>query len=115
MFTLKLTKGRSYTGYGVKATVRKPLVEVDKKDVSDALIASGYFSLIEAAVPETGGEKPLEKMTEKELEAYAAENGIDLAGASKKAEKLAAIQQALAAADAGENDEETADLFGDEE
>ena len=48
-------------------------------------------------------------MTEKELDAYAAENGIYLSGASKKADKLATIQQALA------EDDNAGDLFGDEE
>lgn len=114
MFKLKLIKGRSYTGHGVNATHTRPLVEVDKKKVSDALIASGYFSFVEELANtndnKTGGDKPLEKMTEKELEAYAAENGIDLSGASKKAEKLAAIQQALAESDDGSGD----DLFNDE-
>lgn len=112
MFKLKLIKGLSYTGYGVKATAANPFAEVDKKEVSDALVASGYFSFVEGGVNadnDKGGNKPIEKMTEKELEAYAAENGIDLSGTSKKADKLAVIQQALAESDNAD------DLFGDEE
>ena len=112
MFKLKLIKGRSYTGYGIKADALKSFIEVSKKEVSDALAASGYFSFVESEVNadnDKGGDKPLEKMTEKELDAYAAENGIDLSGASKKADKLAAIQQALA------EDDRAGDLFGDEE
>lgn len=112
MFKLKLIKGRSYTGYGVKADALNPFIEVSKKEVSDALVASGYFSFVEGEVNadnDKGGDKPLEKMTEKELDAYAAENGIDLSGAGKKADKLAAIQQALA------EDDNAGDLFGDEE
>lgn len=112
MFKLKLIKGLSYTGYGIKATAANPFVEVDKKEVSDALVASRYFSFIEgepSANNDKSGDKPLEKMTEKELEAYAAENGIDLSGASKKADKLTVIQQALAESDNAD------DLFGDEE
>lgn len=111
MFTLKLIKGRSYTGYGVYATAESPCVEVERKEVADALVARGYFSLINMGAPAGGdktGDKPLEKMTEKELEVYAAENGIDLSGANKKAEKLAAIQQALA-------DGNSSNLFDDEE
>ena len=112
MFKLKLNKGRSYTGYGVKVDALNPFIEVEKKEVSDALVASGYFSFVDGGVNadnDKGGDKPLEKMTEKELDAYAAENGIDLSGASKKADKLAAIQQALA------GDDNADDLFGDED
>lgn len=114
MCKLKLIKGRSYTGYGVKASVKRPCVDVDKKEVADALIASGYFSLVEeTAGSNFNGEKPIEKMTEKELDAYAAENGIDLAGVSGKAKKLAKIQDALAADDNGADD--GSDLFNDED
>lgn len=99
MYKLKLIKGRSYTGRGVKATSESPVVEAESKVAYDALIASGYFVSVGEAAPTgaAGGtdEKPLAKMTEKELEAYAEENGIDLSGASKKADKLAIIQQAL--------------------
>lgn len=111
MFKLKLIKGRSYTGHGVKATAAAPFVEVDKKETSDALAASGYFSFVEELADSNegkDGDKPLEKLTEKELDAYAAENGIDLSGAGKKADKLAKIQQALA-----ENAGTDGDLFGD--
>lgn len=111
MCKLKLIKGRSYTGYGVKASAESPCVDVAKKEVADALIASGYFSLIEETPSgNSGGEKPIEKMTEKELDAYAAENGIDLAGVSGKAKKLARIQEALATAD-----DDGSDLFNDED
>lgn len=112
MCKLKLIKGRSYTGYGVKASVESPCVDVDKKEVADALIASGYFSLVEENADDgnSGGEKPIEKMTEKELDAYAAENGIDLAGVSGKAKKLAKIQEALA-----DNGDDGSDLFNDED
>lgn len=118
MFKLKLAKGRSYSGYGVKATAGSPYVDVEKKETADALAASGYFTLTEETTPAPASgdkDKPLEKMTEKELEAYAAENGIDLAGTGKKAEKLAKIQQALASDDDGENADNGGDLFGEDE
>lgn len=113
MSKVKLIKGRSYSGYGVKVSIECPCVDVDKK-VADALVASGYFSLIAESEDgsNSGGEKPIEKMTEKELDAYAAENGIDLAGVSGKAKKLAAIQEALAATEDGGNE---GDLFNDED
>lgn len=121
MCRLKLIKGRSYTGYGVKVSAESPCVDVVKKEVADALIASGYFSLIEEAADggNSGGDKPIEKMTEKELDAYAAENGIDLAGVSGKAKKLAKIQEVLAAAETGDDnddgDNDGSDLFNDED
>lgn len=107
MYKLKLLRGRSYTGNGVKATAVSPIIEVESKETSDSLIASGYFSLVsEATAPSNmSDDKPITKMTEKELEAYAAENGIDLTGCNKKAEKLTTIQQAL----------EAGELFGEEE
>lgn len=105
MFKLRLVKGRSYTGNGIKVTAAKPFTETDSKEIADALAASGYFSVVSESEPPKTDEKPLEKMSEKELEAYAAENGIDISGLSKKADKLAAIQQVLAGAD---------DLFGDD-
>ena len=105
MYKLKLIKGRSYTGYGISATLDCPFIETDKKEISDSLVSSEYFSFVGE---DNSGEddKPLEKMTEKELDVYAAENGIDISGISKKADKLAAVQKALAESDDG--------LFNDE-
>ena len=111
MYKLKLIKGRSYTGYGISATLDCPFIETDKKEISDSLVSSGYFSFVgednsgEDRAQKTD-DKPLEKMTEKELDVYAAENGIDISGISKKADKLAAVQKALAESDDG--------LFNDE-
>lgn len=107
MFKLRLVKGRSYTGNGIKVTAANPFTETDSKGVADVLAASGYFSIVSEPEPPKTEEKPLEKMSEKELEAYAAENGIDISGLSKKADKLAAIQRALA--EAGE----AAEIFGE--
>lgn len=106
MHKLKLIKGRSYTGYGVSATADSPFIETDEKEISDSLTASGYFSFVGEDNSDEDGtqkadDKPLEKMTEKELDVYAAENGIDISGISKKADKLAAVQKALAESDDG--------------
>ncbi|WKV74227.1 hypothetical protein AW27_023585 [Streptomyces sp. PCS3-D2] len=49
-------------------------------------------------------EKPVEKMTAAELQAYAAEHGIDLSGAKTKAEVLAAVMAAVEAARGAEAD-----------
>lgn len=114
MRKLKLIKGRSYTGHGIVVTAESPCVEVAKKDVADALVATGYFSLVEASADAgtSDGEKPIDKMTEKELDAYAAENGIDLTGVNGKAKKLAKIQESL---DASNGTDDGSDLFTDED
>jgi hypothetical protein len=117
-YKLKLIKGRSYTGYGVKVRDDKPIVTVKDKETSDALMATGYFSLVnvgDSPAPPTISEplntdsddniheheKQLEKMTEKQLESFAVENRIDLAGAKGKADKLERIKQFLADNDSG--------------
>jgi len=107
MFKLKLIKGRSYTGL-VKATAAQPFVDVENKATADALVSSGYF-VIDRKVKNSApiGEIPVEKMAEKQLDDYAAENGIDLTGLKKKAEKLAKIQEAIA--------EKDGDLFNDDD
>lgn len=108
MFKLKLIKSRSYTGHGVSVSSANPFIEVSDKEKSDALAASGYFSVVsEDALERSHKEKAFDKMNDKELDAYAAENGIDISGANKKSEKLAIIRQALADASASE------DFFGD--
>lgn len=98
MYQLKLCRGRSYTGLGISATAGNPIVELESKGLVDALVAGGYFTL-EGEIPHANSpnvdDKPVDKMTEKELDAYAAENGIDLTGLSKKAEKLSKIQQEI--------------------
>ena len=43
---------------------------------------------------EKEGANPIEKMTVEQLEAYAAEKGIDLTGCQNKAEKIAKIKEA---------------------
>ncbi len=94
MFKLRLIKGRSYAGNGIKVTAEKPIISIESKEKTDALVASGYFSIVSEPELSKTEEKPLEKMSDKELETYAAENGIDISGLSKKSDKLAAIQQA---------------------
>ncbi len=104
MTKLKLIKGLSYTGHGVSVSASSPFVEVNDENRANALAGSGYFSIVAeapgASAPNTADEKPLEKMTEKELESYAAENGIDISGLTRKADKLSAILQAEAEAGA---------------
>ncbi len=106
MFKLRLIRGRSYAGV-VKVKAERPIIEVADKATAEFLVSTGRFALLEAPAPKDNdpGDKPIEKMTEAQLDAYAAENGIDLTGLKKKAEKLAKIQEALTPAD--DEDEDT--------
>ena len=55
MFKVKLIKGLSYTGV-VRVTKHDPYAEVESKEAADALVASGYFELVEAEpAAETAG------------------------------------------------------------
>jgi len=101
---LTLKKGRSYSGHGVKVTNLKPLFETADAALAAKLLKSGYFAEVpeSPAVSPPAVVKPIEKMTEKELDAYAAENGIDLSGVAGKAKKLEKIQRAIVETDGGE-------------
>jgi len=94
---LKLIKGRSYTATGVKVTAEKPIFETDDNKLAKMLVESGYFVAVEEPKNDDSGkkEKPVDKMTEKELDEYAAQNNIDLGEIKGKAEKLAKIQEVL--------------------
>ena len=62
-----------------------------------ALVAGGYGVYEGDTRPKPDAEvedKPLEKQTVEQLKAYAAEHGIDLGDATKKADVLAAIAKA---------------------
>lgn len=107
MYRVRLTKGRSYSGYGVKVTAARPLAEINDHETLDAIVATGRF-VVETALPvyDDESEKKLkeslvEKMTEKELEEYASENAIDLTGLKGKTPKLMKIQETLAELDGG--------------
>ena len=52
MYELKLIRGRSYTGHGVQASAKKPLVYTDDKEVADYLVESRRFMLL-GYLPET--------------------------------------------------------------
>ncbi|MCD7958219.1 MAG: hypothetical protein LUF89_01505 [Ruminococcus sp.] len=108
MYKLKLVKGHSYTGYGVKATQKSPFVEVSSKEISDSLIASGYFSLAaetetptastiaSAATAETEAETEtdIEKISLAQLKALAQQIGLDTKGLKSKADYIEAINTA---------------------
>ncbi|MEG1894636.1 MAG: hypothetical protein RR162_00250 [Oscillospiraceae bacterium] len=106
MYVLKLIKGLSCKAGTVRATKDEPEVEVEKKLDAENAVATGYFEII-SSTPEDdgGGEADFEKMTEKQLVSYAAENGINLAGCSSKASKLAKILEPTATPNPGETPE----------
>lgn len=54
MYKLKLIKGLSYTG-AVHATRDNPYVDVESKEAADAVVATGYFELVEEAAEEKAG------------------------------------------------------------
>lgn len=95
MFTLKLIKARSYNGK-ICATRANPIVEVEDKDIAEEAVATGYFELVSADEKNAEGEIDWDTMTVSELEAYAEAHGIDLSGAKRKADIIAAIEGALA-------------------
>ena len=104
MYKLKLVKGRSYTGYDVHATLKCPFVEVSSKEISDSLIASGYFSLgaetetptvsTTATAAETEAETDIEKMSLAQLKTLAQQIGLDTKGLKSKADYIEAINTA---------------------
>lgn len=63
----------------------------------------------EKAKPKSEG-KDVTKMSTEELKAHAATHGIDLGNATKKADVLAKVQAAAAAADDGDMDEDIEDM-----
>ncbi len=98
MYKLKLIKGRSYTGRGVKATEKNYILEVRDKELADWLVTRGYFSLIaEAETSATGtaeAETEVEKMSLAQLKALAQQMELDTKGLKSKADYIAAINAA---------------------
>ena len=116
---LKLIEGPlSYNGI-IRATAKNPIVEVEDEAVAALAMASGYFINLDANVVsddpvENGDEgteevaetenlqyggKLLSEMNKSELETFAAYRDVSLKGISKKAEIIAALREALPAAE----------------
>ena len=105
MAVVKYIGSRTYAGHGVFVSAIEPFAEVEDEDVSARLLATGRFV---AAGEETTNAKnsppvaddtPGEQWSVKQLKTYAADNGIDLDGASSKTDILAKIQEAESAID----------------
>jgi len=84
MYHLKLSKGLSYYGGGIKATKKNPDVYVEDEASAALALASGYFKLVSKVF--------LEDMDNDELKKLAADMGVDATGLSHKelAERVAA-------------------------
>lgn len=98
MTTVKLIRGLSYLGYGVRVTRQDPILRTDDEKAA-RLIASGFFIAVPQDTPEpprpVHEDRPITKydtMNIKQLRAAAAELGVDLTGCKTKA----AITNALA-------------------
>ena len=84
MYYLRLIKARSYTGRGLHATARSPLVTTEDEAVFQSALASGYF--LEAAPDEPRPRKPdttgtieaIDTMNSSRLRAYAKKLGLGL-------------------------------------
>lgn len=121
MVRLKLIKGASFTGEGIKATRTDPYINTDRA-TADKVVALGYFEEISgmdagfvpeapASITETSEDIPesvpayeentekevtitpeeLEAMTNKELREYAKGLGIDTEDIRKKSDIIAKI------------------------
>lgn len=108
MYHMKLVKGLSYYGGGIKATKKNPDVYVEDEASTNAALASGYFKLVSVSEeqevpPPAEGEpaqdgtpgKTLEKMTVSELETFATYKGVSLKGVRGKDNIIAALKEAL--------------------
>ena len=104
MARVQLVKGRSYKGL-VKVTAENPYAEVADKKTVDALIATGRFVLIGDSA-ENSSAITLETMSAAQLDAYAVENEIDLAGCRTKADKIERIRLFESSNIGGDDDDE---------
>lgn len=98
MIHLKLCKALSYSGI-VSATKAAPDVFVEDEKTALAAVSTGYFKIVEGDTPTpppqvpTGTITKLDTMSVAQLKDYAKNNGIDLNGATRKEEILAAIEK----------------------
>lgn len=127
MYRLKLIKGRTYWGAGVKASQEKPFVEVETIEHAEKLVKTGYFAMDESvqtsnsscvnvadaeekdgfdfsvddeeeAAEEDSVLAELQKKKKDELVKYASEHGIDITGCKTRDDIISKIFEALARA-----------------
>jgi hypothetical protein len=82
---LKARKGKVYDAEGKEVDLVSPGFNQ----------SSAYDPDSDEAQAKASGDKPVEDMSHAELDAYAAEHGIDLSGAAKRDEKIAAINASM--------------------
>ena len=106
---------KDYTGVSASVSFVDGKGETDNKHLIKWFKEHGYK--VEDGKPKTdeGGEGGIDKMTVKELKAYAKENGIDLGDANTKAEIIAAIEAAEADVDEDETEDEPPEDEGENE
>lgn len=107
MYKLTMCKGLSYHGI-VTATVKRPDVEVEKKEDAEYLAGTGYFRLTAQPIPQPAAQpivpepdkvrnrKALENYSKAELEAYAAEVDADISECTNNEQRAAVIKAVLA-------------------
>lgn len=126
MYRLKLIKGRTYWGAGVKASQEKPFVEVETIEHAEKLVKTGYFAMDESVQTSNSGGvnvadeedeegfdfsvedeeaaeedsvlAELQKKKKDELVKYASEHGIDITGCKTRDDIISKIFEALARA-----------------
>lgn len=102
---VKLIKARSYSGYGITATAKEPVVDVDD-ETGIILINTGYFSAYEPSEDVLDKQEEPEytaagiaKMKKDELIAFAHEHGINIEGCGNQDERVKRVQGALGLTD----------------
>ena len=108
MYHIKLVKGRSYTGNGIRATNTKPDVYLDDENAAQKAVGSGYFVFVEAPAVNTPSstsaatgakivETPsvIKKLNKTQLEERAVKLGIDISAARNNDERAGMVIAAL--------------------
>lgn len=102
MYTVKLIKGRSYSG-AVHVTRKNPEITVEDRQLADDLVATGYFALTNvdegASDSSEVNAEAIRKMNKEDLMTLAERENIDLSDCKNNEDRAAAIITALCLAD----------------
>lgn len=105
-------EGNDTAGYRVVDDKIGPLTS-RRRTAEEALEIAGVSALATATPAAPASDEPDESWTVPKLKKFAADNGIDLDGAKKKPEILAAIAAASDDSDDDDEDDDTDDLDDD--
>ncbi|MDD2979535.1 MAG: hypothetical protein PHN80_06130 [Hespellia sp.] len=97
MKRLELIKGLSYSTRTFSAKKAVPFDVED--DMAEKLMETGRFEELESILDAEDKDKPIEKMNKSELEALAAEKGIDISACKNNADRAETIKAAIADAE----------------